>query len=466
MASGKTDYLRKKPGSNNWYIRFQYPPALRQTACDIYGEEDWPREREWSLGTSDELTARRLAQPAIQKHLDLLAIHDLHTSPDPAGSIREVYEVEPGTHKSFPDGGRLIATDKEIINFDANNVMTTRPNPRRFEVVPLDSFNSPAVARAAKADAEAKKAGIRDIDKEAIETYIADRRRRGKFEEDDDPNAIRRTLDELKLITENRTISQSTKKDVENLIHFLMNDRDPQLSHGRTKKLMSYMRAAVNYDLKNNREHPNYKYNVFENFFVPNEELDNQHPPYSETDLAAIKANLHRFTDEQKLMLVWHISSSIRPIGIYSICADGWEDGENSDTGETYKTRYVRITKDKGKYGPRALPIPQAVLDLKKADGTPLLPPVIDVPLFTTPLAMLLVQINNKLETLKIHTNENRKTLYSGRHRARDRLLNRDATDKMSKAIMGHSRKIEQHDKYGTGFAMWKMKVWIDKIGF
>ncbi len=65
MASGKTDYLRKKPGTINWSVRFQYPPALRDSARAFYGVDKWPKEREKNLGTWDELEARRLAQPAI-----------------------------------------------------------------------------------------------------------------------------------------------------------------------------------------------------------------------------------------------------------------------------------------------------------------------------------------------------------------------------------------------------------------
>jgi len=295
-----------------------------------------------------------------------------------------------------------------------------------------------------------------------MEAYIADRKKRGKFQDDDDPNGIRRTLADFKSVNGGKTIAQSTAQDVDALISFLTEE----LSPARTRKLLAYMRAAVNYDIRTNRAEPKFKFNVFDNFFIPSDDEENERPPYTEEDVKAIKANLGRFTDEQKLMLVWHISTSVRPGGIYSITDDEWEDGEDADTGATFRTRHARIRKDKGKYGPRNLPIPQAVLDLKKDDGTPLLPEKIEGPLFTTELSMLLVEINNKLKRLNINTPENDKTLYSGRHRARDRLLNRDAPDKMSKAIMGHARKIEQHDRYGTGYAMWKMKPWIDKIGF
>jgi hypothetical protein len=139
----------------------------------------------------------------------------------------------------------------------------------------------------------------------------------------------------------------------------------------KTPQFQEAFAARQNHDIRTNRAEPKFKFNVFENFFIPSDDEEKERPSYTEEDVRVIRANLGRFTDEQKLMLIWHISTSVRPGGIYSITNDEWEDGEDADTGATFRTRHARIRKDKGKYGPRNLPIPQAVLDLKKDDGTP-----------------------------------------------------------------------------------------------
>jgi integrase len=378
MARGDT-YLKKR--GDIYWVRFQYPSALQESACDLYGVDSWPKERARSLGVTTLVEAEAKAAPFIAEHKELLLYHAARN--DDANNWANmiyVHLMEPNTQDILSDGTRIVATKETIVTITAEGEISSKPNRRPILEYTEFAAKTPQFQDAFAARQKVKKTEREDIDAEVMEAYIADR--------------------------------------------------------------------------------------VFENFFIPSDDEENERPPYTEEDVKAIRANLGRFTDEQKLMLVWHISSSVRPGGIYSITDDEWEDGEDADTGETFRTRHARIRKDKGKYGPRNLPIPQAVLDLKKDDGTPLLPEKIEGPLFTTQLSMLLVEINNKLKRLKINTPENDKTLYSGRHRARDRLLNRDAPDKMSKAIMGHARKIEQHDRYGTGYAMWKMNSWINKIGF
>jgi hypothetical protein len=422
-------------------------------------------ERSWSLRVTTLVEAEAAAAPFIADHKDLVAFSKACNDPiNHWANIRKAWLMEPGSMVVLEDGTEIVADQHSIITITPDKKPSSKPN-RQLPVVEYTDYGrtTPEVKAAHAARCALEK--VRDIDAEVIEAYITDRRKRGKFQADDDPNALRRTLADFKAINGGKTISQSTRKDVDALIEYLLNDRDPQLSPKRVRKLLSYVRAAVNVDIQHNQAAPNFRYNIFDNFFVPGEE-ENRRPPYSKDEIAAIKANLSRFTDEQTLMLVWHISSSVRPCGIYSIVSDEWEDGEHPDSCENYRTRHIRIRRDKGEYGPRNLPIPQAVLDLKKKDGTSLLPDPIVGPLFSTPLPTLLVENNNKLERLGIHTEENRKTLYSGRHRAKDRLVVCDCPEKISKAIMGHTRDIEQHDRYGTGAPMWKLKPWIDKIGF
>jgi hypothetical protein len=31
---------------------------------------------------------------------------------------------------------------------------------------------------------------------------------------------------------------------------------------------------------------------------------------------------------------------------------------------------------------------------------------------------------------------------------------------------MGHARRVDPHDRYGHGFRQWKLKPYVDQIGF
>jgi hypothetical protein len=63
-------------------------------------------------------------------------------------------------------------------------------------------------------------------------------------------------------------------------------------------------------------------------------------------EVQAIKDSLNLFDDEQRLMLVWHLATGVRPGGLYSLTADDWEDGEDPEINERYRTRFTDIPKD------------------------------------------------------------------------------------------------------------------------
>ena len=63
---GERDYISSRKGV--WYLRFQYPPALRESACLYYERDEWPKEEERSLKTRDRAEAEAIAQPYIARH--------------------------------------------------------------------------------------------------------------------------------------------------------------------------------------------------------------------------------------------------------------------------------------------------------------------------------------------------------------------------------------------------------------
>jgi hypothetical protein len=100
-------YLFQRPGSANWWIKLRSP-----------GERI-----EKSLGTTDKLTAEAKAGPMIANHkAKLLAAR-------PRIETTWQHKLEPGRKHVAPDGGEIIATDKELFYIGHNGAITrTDPN--------------------------------------------------------------------------------------------------------------------------------------------------------------------------------------------------------------------------------------------------------------------------------------------------------------------------------------------------
>src|SRR5690349_9420603 len=98
----KISYLFKPADSRNWYVRFQFPG----------------HRVEKSLGTADPKEAEIRALPLIAEHkAKLLAARArLETV--------WVHQYEPGREHAAPDGGRIIATDRELIYLNHNGAIT------------------------------------------------------------------------------------------------------------------------------------------------------------------------------------------------------------------------------------------------------------------------------------------------------------------------------------------------------
>src|SRR5713226_6628085 len=98
----KADYLFLRPGSQNWHVKLQFPG----------------HRVEKSLGTPDQREAEVLALPYIAEHkAKLLAAR-------PRIESTWQHQYEPGREHVGPDGGRIIATERELIHLDAKGVIT------------------------------------------------------------------------------------------------------------------------------------------------------------------------------------------------------------------------------------------------------------------------------------------------------------------------------------------------------
>ena len=94
----KTDYLFQRPGSANWYVKLQSPG----------------KRVEKSLGTPDRRQAEILALPMIGEHKSAL----LAARPRLETIWR--HQLEPGREHAVPDGGRILATDRDLFYIGHN----------------------------------------------------------------------------------------------------------------------------------------------------------------------------------------------------------------------------------------------------------------------------------------------------------------------------------------------------------
>ena len=163
MGGMTTSYIFQRDGSANWWIK------LRSGGKRI----------EHSLGTSDRREAEILALPMIAEHKTRL----LAARP----RIERIWRhrFEPGREHVGEDGGRILATDKDLFHIDHKGAITkTEPNgglvPQFFVGgVPVRSFTTRS-QKAALSIFEAYRAGNprpasptkRNGDDALLETYL------------------------------------------------------------------------------------------------------------------------------------------------------------------------------------------------------------------------------------------------------------------------------------------------------
>lgn len=455
-------YLFRRKGSMNWYARFQYPGSFAISAEFFLGRKV-KRIEDHSLGTPNRIEAEAVAAPLITTHKRLKLVHAAISSRDPKRRFgRDTWqrEIEPG-HYPNPAGGYTHASENEITTCAPDGTMVSRPN-LCFPAIEIDEANVPPSQRRAFKEVQAKEKP--DLDTEIIENYITENRR-----PEPDANAARAVLAAWREAMPGKSFARATKLDAKAFIEHLAEKGGKKrtgIAPGTIQRGVAQLKAALNVEL--NAEVPRITRNVFTLIRVEGADETDGRDAYTEDDVRKVQENMHLFDAEERLMWLWHVSSGIRPGGIYSIASDDWAEEEHPDTGEVIRTRHVRIRRDKDdarkgkKYGLRNLPIPQAVLDARHPDNSPMLPDRIDGPLFKRPLKPLLVTLNAKLA--KMGVNGPRKSFYSCRDRASDRMKNRNVPKEQRAAILGHART-DIEERYGHGFTMCVLKPSIDKIG-
>jgi len=416
----KTDYIFQRAGSVNWYVK------LRSGGKRI----------EKSLGTSDRAQAEIISLDMIRDHKKRL----LDARPRIEMSWRHQYE--PGRKHVAPDGGEIIATDKELLYIGHNGaIIRTEPNGSTgFQLV-----GGPLTLRSvAEAFLEADfgdgpgdrpKVPTKNGDDAIIETYLEHRRVGGY-----NASEARAVWSLFKSLC-NKSLKDCDRDDGRLLVKHFM---DKGLKSATIEKKIAWLNAACNLAIKEGKA----KFNPFAGV-IPRLDDAERRLPLADADMKAVKGNLARLDMADQLLIRLLASTGMRLSEAFEI------DGEEKERG----VRYVIVGR-KTEQSMRRVPLPAAVL--------PHLPKSIRGPLFdrsknADPSDAASKRLNRFLDDCGIV--DMRKVVHSLRHRAQDRLRAAGCPEDVRWSILGHEKETVA-DSYGTGFPVTVLKKWIDKIGF
>lgn len=413
MTKYRHDYLYQRPGSLNWWIRFQGPSGAKRQ----------------SLGTSDRRQAEILALPLIAEHKAAL----LAARPRLEATWERRYS--PGLHVG-PDGGQIFATDSELHFLDASGQVARRePNGRpAYQLVGEGRVAVRSLADAyAEGFGEARPAKRSDDDA-VLETYIKHAGLGGYIERE------ARAVWELYQSLVGKPLKDATRDDGRKLVaHF----ESQGLKSATIEKKIAWLNAAVNLAIDEGR----LKFNPFAKI-VPRRDDKLVRLPLDEADMKAIRARLSGLAERAQLLLRLLATTGMRLSEAFEI------DRELTERG----VRYV-IVGSKTPQSKRRVPLPGAVL--------PFLPKTIRGPLFASkhadPSDAASKRLNRFLREIGI--SDPRKVIHSLRHRAADRLRAAGCPEDIRWALLGHEEKTVAAG-YGEGFPVPLLRKWIDKIGF
>jgi integrase len=353
------------------------------------------------------------------------------------------HRFEPGREHVGEDGGRILATDKDLFHIDHKGAITkTEPNgglvPQFFVGgVPVRSFTTRS-QKAALSIFEAYRAGNprpasptkRNGDDALLETYLRHANISAYCErEARDTFALFRTLTE-------KPLKECTRDDGRKLVaHF----EAQGLKKASIQKKIGWLNAACNFAIK---EGTLLRFNPFAGIVKVDDA--ERRVPLDDTDMKTCKANLGTLSESDQLLFRLLATTGMRLGEAFQISSEATEHG----------VRYVVIgTKTEASL--RRVPLPSVVL--------PFLPKTIQEPLFMGGAPAASKRLNRFLRDCGVAALG--KVIHSLRHRAADRLRAAGAPVDIRHALLGHETRTVA-DSYGAGHPVRLLKRWIDKIGF
>jgi integrase len=405
----KRDYLFLRPGSQYWRVRFQMDG----------------RSAEKSLGTSDRAQAEVLALPLIAEHKARL----WEARPRIEPTWRHQYA--PGREHVGVDGGRIIATERELIHLDAEGrIAGQSPNGGpAYQLVGRSPLTVRSLAEAFTG--ERPKVQAKNSDDAIFETYLSHANVTGYYERE-----ARAVWALYKQLTDSKPLKDAARDDGRKVVAYF---EGQNIKSATIRKKVGWLTAAVNLAIDEGQ----LKFNPFSSI-VPKRDDKQTRLPLDGADIKNAKSNLGRLSEGDGLLFRLLATTGMRLSEAFEI------DGELKERG----CRYVIVGR-KTEQSLRRVPLPAGVLTH--------LPKSIKGSLFVGTEAAASKRLNRFLNDVGIA--DPRKVVHSLRHRAQDRLRAAGCPEDVRWAVLGHEERTVAAG-YGEGFPVPLLKQWIDKIGF
>jgi len=413
--SSSVRYLFKRRGSHNWYIRLQ-PPGQKVI--------------EKSLGTSDLKLAEIAAMPLIREHKAFM----YQRRPTVTPFWDRAYE--PGLR--MIDGEQVIATDRELQYVDASgNVIRREPNGGPAELLTPAPHGGPSFK--AYDDAKRPTPSVKNGDDALLETYIKHNGIDGLRERQ------ARDIWHIFRTVVNKPLKQCTRDDGRAVVAVL--EEDGELKSATLRRRMVPLVATVNLAIDEGK----LTFNPFSSV-VPDRDDEDEREAFDDADMALIRANLHRLSESDQLLVRLLATTGMRRGEAFEI------DREQTENG----IRFVTIGT-KTPQSLRRVPFP--------VDLLPYLPAKITGQLIPGRMDSAGKRLREWLTEIGI-TDPDKAPMHSFRHRAAQRLRAAIPDESLREAIGGWANGKKKNtsrkygNKHGKGFPITMLKKAIDKIGF
>lgn len=417
------EYLFKRRGSQNWWIRFQYPEHLKLKLG---------RKVEVSLGTPDRKIAEIEALSWIRAHK--LILYGAAALRNGTATAIESRHYEPGPGIS-PQGQSLFATPTQIHYLNAcGEIEKVESNVREvmdLGLTPAQEQDLWAHGIAARPGMVERRVAPSKNDDAHVERWIKHRGLDGYIAME-----ARAVWALFRQITGGKALRDCDRDDGRKLATHLFEIGNKS---GTVKKKVGHLCAAVNLAIDEGK----LKFNPFANIVEQRKDASVRWPMPSD-DMALVRKNLDLLGPEERLL--WMLCSTT-----------GMRRGEACSIDREYNEKGIRfvIVGSKTDASLRRIPLPSAVM--------PLLPAEITGPLFTnTPKNVG----RNLLRAIRrFGVTGELKDIHALRHRAKDRLRAEDCPGDMQDWILGHD-EMTVSVNYGEGPSVTKLRPWVEKIGY
>jgi integrase len=344
------------------------------------------------------------------------------------------HQYTPGREHVGPDGGRIIATERELIHLDAEGriVGQSSNGEPAYQLVGLERrLGLPFPVLIEVTEKVRPTVAVKNSDDAIFETYLKHANVTGYYERE-----ARAVWALYKQLADSKPLKDATRDDGRKVVGYFENQN---IKSATIKKKVGWLTAAVNLAIKEGR----LKFNPFSSI-VPKRDDKQKRLPLDEADIKNAKRNLDRLDESDALLFRLLACTGMRLSEAFEIDSEWKESG----------CRYVIVGK-KTEQPLRRVPLPAGMLAH--------LPKSIKGPLFQGDARTASKRLNRFLNDIGIA--DPRKVVHSLRHRAQDRLRAAGCPEDCRWAILGHEEKTVAAG-YGEGFPVPLLKRWIDKISF